>query len=652
MVDTLPTLARAADELAELLTPADAKLRPVVLKEIRTKGSKLHKLYTNRLAALNLHKSNFGSTEYIQPSVVLRALFGVDNLNHVSEGPWRPDSLIYKFNLAQMLRAALVVLSGNTQIDIDGSDAIENLDVYFAAAIAGKSFSKAAFELSLSLMTQLAIIRLQVHSTSPSFEPEEIVARVFWVDNAGPVFRHSDALHMTTLPQQQQQTYADDMDTRANNIIDILRESDVGTALVTLRAAFPWYEFVDHVLEYYRQRKTELDQQITAAGGVVQLMRGLATQVEQRADAREAELKRQSFSAPGTTPKKSFGKGGIRALKKRERQLAANEASSTAPAVAPAAQMVAQTEYPTNQPARPLGDDWQMLEDDAEPPQAALAQSVATASLGVLADDQDREFLSNLQANLRQDAAARSRNQTIAARQGASQPNNRDNGVQLTRYTAPAQFRYPASSAPAPGPYYHSPASNPAKRPRQTIEEEDPADFDPSQDQGFQKQALNTTAADERRREAPQAQRHLAVHITSPTPGPSGTQASPSPNPSKRQRLNPGSSIPPPLPALDPEDNKPISSGEVYRRATIAARHTTAMATLSRPPQNRIPWSESEEDALLDLVETECDDGISYAKLKSLDSSRPAGANGPRLAGRDAESIRFKLRNMKFVFLK
>jgi hypothetical protein len=55
-----------------------------------------------------------------------------------------------------------------------------------------------------------------------------------------------------------------------------------------------------------------------------------------------------------------------------------------------------------------------------------------------------------------------------------------------------------------------------------------------------------------------------------------------------------------------------------------------------------------EENALIDLIEQEGGDGISYAKLKALDEQREV----PQLAKRSAEDLRFKARNMKETFLK
>jgi hypothetical protein len=72
-------------------------------------------------------------------------------------------------------------------------------------------------------------------------------------------------------------------------------------------------------------------------------------------------------------------------------------------------------------------------------------------------------------------------------------------------------------------------------------------------------------------------------------------------------------------------------------------------ANSKKPAQVRTPWSADEENALIDLIEEEGSDGISYSKLKSYDAMRPDGA---RLANRSAEDMRFKARNMKETFLK
>ena len=646
MVDVLPSLAAAADELAKLLVPADPKLRPVVLKEIRTAGSKYNKLYNNRLSSLNIHKDSYGSTPYVEPSIALRALLGVQNTRDLPHGPWRPDSVIYKINLAQMLRGTLILLFDNAEVTSEGYNAMEALDVHFASAIAGPEFRQNAFQLCLSLLAQLAIIRLTVFQLDPSFDARSAITNTFFAqDEDGDLaFRHRTVLHMMELPQDEQNAYTNIIAQLADHIIGTLESSEPVIALGVLRAQYPREQFVELVVHYYQERKQELDEQIAVVGGIDQMMIGLSEEVQHREDARVAEEKRLSFTKPGGTPKKGFGKSGIRALKAREKQLTANAVPAPAPtpAVAPIAQMTESTPAQRDQTAAPMDDGWMRQEEDDQimEPAQLTAQSTARSTL---------EALSGLQDVQRQNAA-KGKGRSFIDRQDGARRVAWDE-TQLTQYSVPGELQYPASSAPAQGPYYQSPRrSSPGKRPYGALDDE-PEEFDPTQDQGFEVDQRDLTAADQRRREAlqPRAPQPRFSSLASGEPGPSGTRASTTPSPSKRRRKNPGSTIPPSLRPFDPEDDMEIPKALRLQRAKIAARHTTVMASQAKPAQIRTPWLPEEDQALIDLIEEEGSEGVSYAKLKSYDADKGENA---KLSRRSAEDLRFKARNLKVMFLK
>ena len=651
MVDVLPNLSTASDDLAKLLVPADLKLRPVVRKEIRTAGTKHNKLYNNRVASMNVHKHTFGSTEYIQPSIVLRALFGVQNMKDVPQGPWRPDNVIFKINLSQMLRSLLVVLPGNNGEDVsaDGYNGIEMLDTNFASAIAGPEFRQSAFQLCLSILTQLSIIRLTVYMADPNFLPSQTITRTFYApdDDGDLVFRHRNVLHMSDPSREEQAIISNLLLELSDQLVGMFDDNDRDTwmpALGSLRAQYPWEQFVDHVIQYHLERKQELDEQIAAVGGIDQIMAGLSEEVERVAEAKKAEQLRESFSRPGSTPKKTFGKGGARALKARQRQLEASAAP--APGSAPVAQMTDPEVAQTEQQVAPVDDEWQRVEDDDEqalPPAQSAAQSTARSTLAALSDFQEAQ---------RQNATKGKGRSFIDRQEGAQRVAFDDS--QLTQYAVPTAFQYHSSST---APYYQtSPRRNAAKRTYAAVDEE-LEDFEPTQDQGFEVDNRDLAAADQRRQEvaqrAPQPRfSSMASSVPGPTSGiPAGTAPTGSghPSPSKRQRKNPGSTIPDPPAPYDPDEYVEIPPEERMQRAKIAARHGTVRASQMKAPQVRQPWTPEEENALIEIIEEECDEGISYAKLKVLDSTRGAGA---RLGNRNAEDLRFKARNMKETFLK
>ena len=650
MIDILPSLFRSSEELAKFLLPADLKARPVVRKEIRTVNSKYNKLYDTRLASVNVHKHSFGSTQFIQPSIVLRALFDVQSAQDVPPGPWRPDGVIYNINLAQMLRIVLIVLIDNAEITTEGYNAIEALDVNFASAIAGPEFQHNAFELQLSLLTQLAIIRATAYQTDPTFDIRNTITDTFFIqDNDGDlVFKHRAVLHMMTLSPEQQSQYTDAIGHRADRIITMLEGTDLVTGLGALRAQYLWEDFVETVIQYYEQRKQEVNGEIAAVGGIEQIIAGLSEEVERRTSARLAQEKRKSFTKPA--PRKSFGKSGIKALKAREKQLAASTAPPAPVAeVAPVAQMTAPAATLPDPAPLPMDDGWQRQDEDEDEqmlqPLKDAAQSTARSTLAALTGFQDQQHRN----------AGKGKGKSFIDRQEGAQRVAWDEG-QLTQEFNAGDFQYPASSARPQGPYYQSPQRGSVKRPypleneQRPQEDQEQEDFEPTQDQGFEVDNRSLAAADQRRRALPpQRPQPRFSSLASSVPIPSNrASASVEPSPSKRQRKNPGSSIPAIPAPFDPEDDRnEVPRDQRMERARNAARHNTVMASQAKPVQVRTGWTDDEDNALINLIEHECEEGISYAKLKNMDD---AGAG--RLGRRSAEDMRFKARNMKETFLK
>lgn len=643
MVDVLPNLASASNDLAKLLLPADPKSRSIVRKEIRKAGTKYNKLFHNRCEAIGIHKKAFGSTDFIQPTIVLRALIGVQQINDVPRGDWRPDNVIYEINLAQMLRTLLITFVDNAVISAEGFDEISNLDVNFASAIAGQTFQPRAFQMSLELLTQLAIVRMAAYWTDPTFSPTRTIVETFYFsDHEGtPVFKHANVLHMGDLDGDQQEAYTYAIQHRVDQLTDMFNEADATSwpqALNMLRVQFTWDEFLEHATQYYLERSQEIDAEITAAGGTDHIMSELSSEVDRRTDARKAEEKRQSFSRPEGTPKKGFGKGGIRALRERERKIKANAAIP--PATAPVAQMTQPHPGPLEQTAPPALDDGYMRHEDdtaSQPPEQIA--STARSSLAAL------NGIQNMQCQNAARAKGKGRS-WLDDQPGATRVSFDNSQSQTMEYDAPG-YQQQASQS---GPYYQSPSRTTNKRPHPQLDNED-QDFDPTQDQGFETDMRDTAAADQRRKELPPARapQPRFSSIDSGVPGPSG---SPAASQYKRARKNPGSSMPPAQRPFDPDDDRELtlSGGSLMDQARRNARNFSVMAVSRKPTQVRTPWSGAEEEALIDYIAQEGgeNNSIPYSTIKTLDKEKPE----PLLPRRSAEDMRFKARNMKECMLK
>lgn len=102
---------------------------------------------------------------------------------------------------------------------------------------------------------------------------------------------------------------------------------------------------------------------------------------------------------------------------------------------------------------------------------------------------------------------------------------------------------------------------------------------------------------------------------------------------------------------IDEEDGAPPSTNYDIQAIRAQAKQNVA-GILERPRQTRVPWSQAEENALLNYIEAH---GISWAMIKKIDNGEEVDGefNGPQyLRNRDQVSLKDKARNMRFDFLK
>lgn len=653
MVDLLPNVASAADRVSEFLLPADEKAGPVIWKEVRTVGSRHSKFFSNRLAAFELHKHDFGSQIYIEPSIVLRVVLGVTNVQDVPAGKWRPDSIIHKINLAQMLRSTLVTLFDPVEITQEGYDALATLNTDFARTIAGSEFDMQAFNMALAIQTRLTLASLVNYRHQPGFSARSVITDIFFegADSDESVYKHANALHFQDASDADRANCTNALTQAADELLamfDGRNAMTIDAAIRTLANKYPWDSFQDQVVHYYNHRRGRLNEQIAAAGGVEQIMQGLSEEVQRRAEAKIADQKRMSVGEAKATPKKGFGLGGIAALKAREKRLTqASAASPLTAQVAPVAQMAATAPVVVQQQQQQqetgvVEDNGWMRPNDEDADQQPQPQPEPTPQ---------QKATSALEQATGYDLGGFMSKARPGARKGKArsfidpQPNAQRVEFDETQPSQATGVNYEVPGSSAQRPYHVSPRRSQAKRTHEEMEEE-LNEFDPSQDNGFQTADFDRAAADERRRQAPAATapraRFSSAGPSTYPPAPTATSSSP-----KRQRKNPGSALPPSTERLGEEGGLPPRS-TYYAQAKEQAKLARITASQSRPPQVRTPWTDDEEMALIELIEEHGGEGVSYAVLKKWDEDKKADA---QLHRRRAEDIRFKARGMKEVML-
>ncbi|KAK5133417.1 hypothetical protein LTR08_007756 [Meristemomyces frigidus] len=364
-----------------------------------------------------------------------------------------------------------------------------------------------------------------------------------------------------------------------------------------------------------------------------------ALAADQEAAAAAAEAQRQRQSLPDLVNMQQLTSANAISNLKARKRLSGIVAP---PQTAPEATMALDPRLTQGQQAGAAYDDgFVEPEADHDGVREPTPQERATSTLKHLSG-----HLQGFQDQQKQNAK-RANSRLFVERQENAQRVDFDESQPLQPYGADQGADYQHGGFPdrssAPGPYHVAGSSK--KRAHVDDDGDRMQDFDPTQDQGFQTDMRDTTAADERRRVAqtniPQRPRAQPTGRTDTVdyeiPG--------RPSASGYSRKNPGSSLPGTIAHLDPNDDS-LPRSQRYQRAKNLAKLGRVVALQNRPTQVRTPWSPDEEETLIGLIEDHGGEGVSYAMLKKWDAEEDSV-----LARRSAEDLRFKARNMKLTYL-
>ena len=645
MLDSLQKLDWASEELLKVLTMAipQPEMNDTALDEIATEGTKAYKLYQKRLSAFLLYKGDYISArqEYIRPQIVSRALFDVSSVDDIPPGALRPDSVLYKANLAHMLHILLIHARNPAIADYEIKEALEGLDQVFPEVIAGPTFSPAAFTMSVAITTQLAIYRIASFVEDPNFNPQGLAEHAFITDseNDTPMFRHHHGLHLDELTEEHRTICLD----RVNGIVTRLKEPfddssalDPVEALKVVKDTWSWNAFISgDLVPYYMGRKGELDLEVHAAGGIGSLEASVKRAVQNRDELKKlavltAGLDRSRQSA-ARAKKQSLTANAVEVLR------ALTPANGPpAPGMAPVAQMTAPS----------LGGQASNdMFSSAPPPGSGNVQD-----------------LSQFQDTTRAPQPSAGRGRGRGRGKGKAKFNDRQSGAERVEWDesqARAGFVQPqpqSSVLGKRGRVEEEVYQLPNWEPTQDVGPQD----DDEDDQAFETKAHDPAAANARRLAAPASVPHARPFL-SQAPYFGGEPNSPSMQQRAAKRRNPGSSAPHPADYpgsaqhmgqdanADPNHAPPSTSqAQDYNQAAWTARQYRIL-NHSQPARERRVWTDLETEALMTYInEWPEEDNLHYAAMKRKDTT-DEGLHA--LNGRTAEDIRFRARNMKVNFL-
>ena len=286
MLDALPDLSEAADKLLGCLVPSEVSDAIIISKmtKLHTKGTTANINWRRHRNAFQAQRELYGSDSYINPSAALKTLLGTKELSEATSGPWRPDALFQKANLA--------VLASNifTRRWQEDDQFIEDLEQafprYFTEALASSDTLMAGhsmlimetFQFALEVRTQYAIMLLARYSARPNFDSDVVLHQVF--------YKTEDVLKGWGVPGIHSEDLTDEFEDAVLKRLAQLREAftdileNAVAGIERLRATFPWSSFLHQSVAWISERMKEIEAQIIASGGNQAICESLSDEVQ------------------------------------------------------------------------------------------------------------------------------------------------------------------------------------------------------------------------------------------------------------------------------------------------------------------------------------------------------------------------------------
>ena len=169
LLDALPDLSYAADKVLSWLVPENEINEEAVAStynELQNNGSRTSKNISRLGQSFNTQKDVYGGQPFMNPSVVVGALLGSNEIQGTENQPWRPDPLLHKANLTTLI----MFITRSWEIEASAR-LVEFLDQNFPLAFIGQSFAARDFGIALEIRTQHFILQLARYIHQLNFDP-------------------------------------------------------------------------------------------------------------------------------------------------------------------------------------------------------------------------------------------------------------------------------------------------------------------------------------------------------------------------------------------------------------------------------------------------------------------------------------------------
>ena len=293
MISKLPDLWDASGKLIDFLLPPNSGLDLDKLgRDLQDPSSRRAKNLRHLKAALNNVQEVYGNEPYIQPSNAVRGILNVQYPSSIGEGPWRPDNIFYKANIATFVEGLQIpqIHSHTMQLPLDNMDC--DFPKPFLARLVGIShlqtlgssaLLKDTFEVALDIRTQFTLKTLKDRQGDANFDPSIIINQIFYETDQTTSIREwgVDGLRVVDLRRKEKKNaivqrmeqiqahFKDDSEAvKSGSTVDI----------EALYAKFPPLDFVKKLLSWIRRRGDEIEKSLQDQGPTI-------TDIQEKLDA-------------------------------------------------------------------------------------------------------------------------------------------------------------------------------------------------------------------------------------------------------------------------------------------------------------------------------------------------------------------------------
>lgn len=642
LVDELSDLYSSSVRLLSVFEVSDSRAAQELYVKLQTPQSPEDVRLRRFLSKFRAVREMFGTNGYlIDQSIVLEVLRKVDSLDEVGNGVWRPDAIIQLANLSEIM-ANLFPTQWQSQ---KAEDALAHMQKFFPApfmnGISNQSprnspgqsmLFEETVELALELRTQYVIRLLHDHFSDDNFDPDEITRVIFFADD------HFRGWNLDGL-QDEHGNLPRELSSHVQNRVNALREhfsQDLPQSanIQTLRTRFPWTSFLDRLAKWAAARATELKTEVRSRGGAEEietmLRKGVVPDAEPQlmighmAVGHSDQTPRKLLPAlnlvkSSNRPGKRSSLDNVHRLKERERQLV--ERRREIETARPSYQAPADdSDTRSNDGPNGLGDD-----EDPLPTQASqvsrASPRLTKLAVGILQAQREEGNKENLQTGP---------TRFLDPQEGARRvqwDDDEEEAITNQNRTTPRRKRAAADEEQddEEGDFEEDRRHHPRQRsPRIPVTLKrariESAEQVPSGD-------VAGVGGEEAEEEAEASEEQMRRELASATARHNAARS--------HSRQHTG---------LVAEG---ITRAEIYQKINTTAKVNALKVSRSvLGPQKRTPYSRSEENRILELVEVY---GTSWTLIKKMDQVHP---DGPELDNRSQVDLKDKCRNMAIDFYK